>query len=146
MICNNLSVNEQGHLCFAGVDTVEMAKKHGRVLLRTGKKTSDFMSSLIIYLQQELAPRITRHGVLLDIYGEGVLLMGESGVGKEFFPQIIHTNSIRKHGKYIAVNCGAIPEGTIDSELFGHIKGAFTGAVNERSDLPTTLAVAAVVS
>ena len=61
-----------------------------------------------------------------------VLVTGESGVGKEFFPKIIHTNSIRKHGKYIAVNCGAIPEGTIDSELFGHVKGAFTGAVNER--------------
>ena len=61
-----------------------------------------------------------------------VLVTGESGVGKEFFPKIIHSNSIRKHGKYIAVNCGAIPEGTIDSELFGHVKGAFTGAVNER--------------
>ena len=61
-----------------------------------------------------------------------VLVTGESGVGKEFFPKIIHTNSVRKHGKYIAVNCGAIPEGTIDSELFGHVKGAFTGAVNER--------------
>ncbi len=61
-----------------------------------------------------------------------VLITGESGAGKEFFPKIIHTNSVRKHGKYIAVNCGAIPEGTIDSELFGHVKGAFTGAVNER--------------
>ena len=61
-----------------------------------------------------------------------VLITGESGVGKEFFPKIVHTNSLRKHGKYIAVNCGAIPEGTIDSELFGHVKGAFTGAVNER--------------
>lgn len=61
-----------------------------------------------------------------------VLITGESGVGKEFFPKIIHSNSVRKHGKYIAVNCGAIPEGTIDSELFGHIKGAFTGAVSER--------------
>lgn len=61
-----------------------------------------------------------------------VLITGESGVGKEFFPKIIHTNSVRKHGKYIAVNCGAIPEGTIDSELFGHVKGAFTGAVSER--------------
>ena len=61
-----------------------------------------------------------------------VLITGESGVGKEFFPKIVHTNSVRKHGKYIAVNCGAIPEGTIDSELFGHVKGAFTGAVNER--------------
>ncbi|MBQ8270030.1 MAG: sigma-54-dependent Fis family transcriptional regulator [Bacteroidaceae bacterium] len=61
-----------------------------------------------------------------------VLITGESGVGKEFFPQIIHTNSVRKHGKYFAVNCGAIPEGTIDSELFGHVKGAFTDAVSER--------------
>lgn len=61
-----------------------------------------------------------------------VLITGESGVGKEFFPKIVHSNSVRKHGKYIAVNCGAIPEGTIDSELFGHVKGAFTGAVSER--------------
>jgi len=61
-----------------------------------------------------------------------VLITGESGVGKENFPKIIHDNSRRKHGVYIAVNCGAIPEGTIDSELFGHEKGAFTGAINER--------------
>ncbi|MBQ7878977.1 MAG: sigma-54-dependent Fis family transcriptional regulator [Bacteroidaceae bacterium] len=61
-----------------------------------------------------------------------VLITGESGVGKEFFPQIIHTNSVRKHNKYFAVNCGAIPEGTIDSELFGHVKGAFTDAISER--------------
>lgn len=53
-----------------------------------------------------------------------VLITGESGVGKETFPQIIHQNSPRKHGQYIAVNCGAIPEGTIDSELFGHEKGS----------------------
>lgn len=61
-----------------------------------------------------------------------VLVTGESGTGKEFFPQIIHAYSPRKHAKYIAVNCGAIPEGTIDSELFGHEKGAFTGAVDSR--------------
>lgn len=61
-----------------------------------------------------------------------VLVVGESGVGKEFFPQIIHAYSARKHAKYIAVNCGAIPEGTIDSELFGHEKGAFTGATDAR--------------
>lgn len=61
-----------------------------------------------------------------------VLVVGESGVGKENFPKIIHDNSSRKQGKYIAVNCGAIPEGTIDSELFGHEKGAFTGAVEAR--------------
>ncbi len=61
-----------------------------------------------------------------------VLITGESGVGKESFPQIIHQYSYRKHGPYIAVNCGAIPEGTIDSELFGHEKGSFTGATSER--------------
>lgn len=61
-----------------------------------------------------------------------VLVTGESGTGKEFFPQIIHANSPRKHARYIAVNCGAIPEGTIDSELFGHEKGSFTGAVATR--------------
>lgn len=61
-----------------------------------------------------------------------VLVTGESGVGKEFFPQIIHAFSARKHNKYIAVNCGAIPEGTIDSELFGHEKGSFTGAIDSR--------------
>jgi len=61
-----------------------------------------------------------------------VLITGESGVGKESFPQIIHQYSHRKHGPYIAVNCGAIPEGTIDSELFGHEKGSFTGALADR--------------
>ena len=61
-----------------------------------------------------------------------VLITGESGAGKEFFPQIIHAFSARKHAKYIAVNCGAIPEGTLDSELFGHEKGSFTGAVASR--------------
>lgn len=61
-----------------------------------------------------------------------VLILGESGTGKEVFPQIIHQFSSRKHGPYIAVNCGAIPEGTIDSELFGHEKGAFTGATDSR--------------
>lgn len=62
-----------------------------------------------------------------------VLVTGESGVGKESFPKIIHSLSHRKHGKFIAVNCGAIPEGTIDSELFGHEKGSFTGATQTRS-------------
>ncbi len=62
-----------------------------------------------------------------------VLITGESGVGKESVPKIIHSLSHRKHGKFIAVNCGAIPEGTIDSELFGHEKGAFTGATNTRN-------------
>lgn len=61
-----------------------------------------------------------------------VLIEGESGVGKEVIPRIIHDNSSRKHQKYFAINCGSIPEGTIDSELFGHEKGAFTGAIGER--------------
>ena len=61
-----------------------------------------------------------------------VLVTGESGVGKESFPQIIHQFSRRKHGPYIAVNCGAIPEGTIDSELFGHEKGSFTSAIKQK--------------
>ena len=61
-----------------------------------------------------------------------VLVTGESGSGKEFFPKIIHQYGARKHKKYIAVNCGAIPEGTIDSELFGHEKGSFTGALSDR--------------
>lgn len=61
-----------------------------------------------------------------------VLIVGESGVGKEVLPRIIHDNSARKHNKFFAINCGSIPEGTIDSELFGHEKGAFTGAIGER--------------
>lgn len=61
-----------------------------------------------------------------------VFINGESGTGKDVFPQIIHQNSVRKHGPYFAINCGAIPEGTIDSELFGHEKGSFTGAYDTR--------------
>lgn len=61
-----------------------------------------------------------------------VMINGESGTGKDVIPRIIHDNSARKHGKYMAINCGAIPEGTIDSELFGHEKGSFTGAVSDR--------------
>ena len=61
-----------------------------------------------------------------------VLITGESGVGKETFPQIIHQYSYRKHNSFVAINCGAIPEGTIDSELFGHEKGSFTSATSDR--------------
>ena len=61
-----------------------------------------------------------------------VLITGESGSGKESFSKIIHSLSARKHGPFIAINCGAIPEGTMDSELFGHEKGAFTGASDSR--------------
>ena len=77
----------------------------------------------------ERAIDIARQVAATDIT---VLITGESGTGKEFFPKIIHQLSARKHGPYIAVNCGAIPEGTIDSELFGHEKGSFTGAHEAR--------------
>lgn len=77
--------------------------------------------------------RAIEKAVLVAPTDISVLVTGESGVGKEALPRIIHTLSNRKHGKYIAVNCGAIPEGTIDSELFGHEKGAFTGATTTRS-------------
>ena len=60
-----------------------------------------------------------------------VLIVGESGVGKEIIPRVIHDNSPRRREKYFAINCGSIPEGTIDSELFGHVKGSFTGAIND---------------
>ena len=77
--------------------------------------------------------RIIEKAILVAPTDISVLVTGESGVGKESIPKIIHSLSHRKHGKYIAVNCGAIPEGTIDSELFGHEKGAFTGATATRS-------------
>jgi len=70
-----------------------------------------------------------RRALLVAPIDLSVLIIGESGSGKESFPKIIHESSPRKHKKYIAVNCGAIPEGTIDSELFGHVKGSFTGAI-----------------
>ncbi|HOY32249.1 MAG TPA: sigma-54 dependent transcriptional regulator [Bacteroidales bacterium] len=79
--------------------------------------------------QLNLAIDIARQVAPTDL---SVLITGESGTGKEVFPQIIHQLSARKHGPYIAVNCGAIPEGTIDSELFGHEKGSFTGAYEAR--------------
>ena len=70
-----------------------------------------------------------RRAMLVAPIDLSVLIIGESGSGKESFPKIIHESSPRKHKRYIAVNCGAIPEGTIDSELFGHVKGSFTGAI-----------------
>ncbi|MBK9526511.1 MAG: sigma-54-dependent Fis family transcriptional regulator [Bacteroidetes bacterium] len=77
----------------------------------------------------EHAINVARQVASTDV---SIMIFGESGVGKEVFPQIIHQLSARKHGTYIAVNCGAIPEGTIDSELFGHEKGSFTGAHEAR--------------
>lgn len=79
-----------------------------------------------------LLDRAIRTAVQVAPTDLSVLVTGESGSGKEFFPQIIHQYSSRKHNPYIAVNCGAIPEGTIDSELFGHKKGSFTGALADR--------------
>ena len=79
----------------------------------------------------ELLNAIER-AVTVARYDLSVLVTGESGTGKEVFPKIIHNSGARRHKKYIAVNCGAIPEGTIDSELFGHEKGAFTGAISTR--------------
>ena len=76
--------------------------------------------------------RAVERAVQVASFDLSVLVLGESGTGKEFFPKIIHQNSPRKHKKYIAVNCGALPEGTIDSELFGHLKGSFTSAVADR--------------
>ena len=77
--------------------------------------------------------RALEKAIRVSVTDISVLVTGESGVGKESIPKIIHQNSPRKHFKYIAVNCGAIPDGTIDSELFGHEKGAFTGATSSRS-------------
>lgn len=85
----------------------------------------------IIGNSHELLNAIER-AVKVAPYDLSVLVTGESGSGKEVFPKIIHNYGSRKHKKYIAVNCGAIPEGTIDSELFGHEKGAFTGAISAR--------------
>ena len=85
----------------------------------------------IIGNSPELISAIDR-AVTVARYDLSVLVTGESGTGKEVFPKIIHNYGSRRHKKYIAVNCGAIPEGTIDSELFGHEKGAFTGAISAR--------------
>lgn len=79
----------------------------------------------------ELLNRAIERAYLVAPTDYSVLVVGESGVGKEHFPKIIHTFSSRKHERYIAINCGAIPNGTIDSELFGHVKGAFTGAISD---------------
>lgn len=105
------------------------------------------ITSDLIKLMKDLQQIKQRFGIIGNSYGLNraidvavqvaptdlsVLITGESGTGKEVFPQIIHQHSSRKHGPYIAVNCGAIPEGTIDSELFGHEKGSFTGALSDR--------------
>ena len=92
---------------------------------------SAMMRYSIIGNSHELLNAIER-AVTVARYDLSVLVTGESGTGKEVFPKIIHNYGKRRHKKFIAVNCGAIPEGTIDSELFGHEKGAFTGAISSR--------------
>lgn len=79
----------------------------------------------------ELLNRAIERAYLVAPTDYAILVVGESGVGKEFFPKIVHNFSNRKHAPYIAINCGAIPNGTIDSELFGHVKGSFTGALTD---------------
>ena len=85
-----------------------------------------------IYGNSEELERAMKMAIQVAPTDISVLITGESGTGKEVMPKIIHHSSQRKHENYIAVNCGAIPEGTIDSELFGHEKGAFTGASDTR--------------
>ena len=113
-------------------ELLRQAQKNGVPVYGSDEETSIFSAKAITFMSEALAPRQTCHGVLLDVFGVGLMITGESGVGKEIFPRIIHFFSSRKHSPYIAVNCGAIPEGTIDSELFGHEKGAFTGALSVR--------------
>lgn len=107
----------------------ELTKTGAGVLSEEVKKAKQRFS--IIGSAPSLLNAIDRAIIVAPI-DLSVLVTGPSGAGKEFFPKIIHAYGSRKHKKYIAVNCGAIPEGTIDSELFGHEKGAFTGAVSAR--------------
>ena len=107
----------------------KIAKADATAGLQEARKA--MMRYSIIGNSPELLNAIER-AVIVAPYDLSVLVTGESGSGKEVFPKIIHNYGSRRHKKYIAVNCGAIPEGTIDSELFGHEKGAFTGAISAR--------------
>lgn len=100
-------------------------------MISTDKLKSVKQKNSIVGNSSKLNHAIER-AMIVAPYDQSVLVLGESGAGKEFFPKIIHTNSPRHAKKYIAINCGAIPEGTIDSELFGHVKGAFTDAAADR--------------
>lgn len=110
------------------LNNLPSAENSSQLLAETQRARQRFS---IVGNSPRLLSAISR-AVLVAPIDLSVLVMGESGSGKEFFPKIIHYFGARKHKKYIAVNCGAIPEGTIDSELFGHEKGAFTGAVSSR--------------
>ena len=109
-------------------ECLEMAKKHDITILRCLESTSYLVSGITAYLKNALAPRISRHGVLVEVYGEGILILGESGVGKELFAQSIHNYSERRNKPFVAINCASISPELIDSELFGYESGAFTGA------------------
>ena len=109
-------------------ECMEMAEKHDRTVLRTQAHTSAFMSALIGSLYNYLAPQITRSGVMMEIYGEGVLFQGESGVGKELIADAIYRTSSRAEKPFIKVNCASIPASLFESELFGYERGSFSGA------------------
>lgn len=111
------------------MESSKVSKKEDNAGYEEARKA--MMRYSIIGNSPELLNAIER-AVTVARYDLSVLVTGESGTGKEVFPKIIHNYGARRHKKYIAVNCGAIPEGTIDSELFGHEKGAFTGAISTR--------------
>lgn len=94
-------------------------------------KLTEIKQRFSIIGNNQLLNRAIERAYLVAPTDYSLLVVGESGVGKEHFPKIVHAYSARKHEQYIAINCGAIPNGTIDSELFGHVKGAFTGAVGD---------------
>ena len=97
-------------------------------LLMSKQATSAFTAEIIRWLNVELAPRISIHGVLVDIFGEGVLITGESGVGKELFAEQVHLLSSRANKPFIRVSCASLAPSLLESELFGHVKGAYTDA------------------
>ncbi len=97
----------------------------------TEEKLTEIKQRFGIIGNSELINRAIERAYLVAPTDYSILVVGESGVGKEHFPKIVHAYSARKHERYIAINCGAIPNGTIDSELFGHVKGAFTGAIGD---------------
>ena len=107
---------------------MELGNKYGVPVLATDDGTSSFFSELNRFLKIELAPRISIHGVLVDVFGEGVLITGESGTGKEVITNQIYQASKRFGKPFLKVNCAAIPDTLMESELFGYEPGAFTGA------------------
>ena len=101
------------------------------IIMISSDKLQEIKQRFGIIGNAELLNRAIERAYLVAPTDYAILVVGESGVGKEFFPKIVHSFSNRKHAPYIAINCGAIPNGTIDSELFGHVKGSFTGALTD---------------